>query len=416
MNPLFFAGVQQEKFAILDRMPVLIKLYGLIQKIGRTEDDFILDVVGDYLSARQINGKPVPEPSPSRKRIRFAPSAYGFSLSQLPDETRQALRAQRVQFIATAIVNGLPVSDEIVHQYPEVVLMPAILDASKRTGLPIIQAVIDDRLLSTYGCKIRRQDQKRVSETQRLEIQHGLDELWTVIGDISDICRAAGLTISHTAGRMIRKRPEIMGSFSPHTQTIYTGIEGYTSDSFVTSLAHEMAHFIDYNSVPPETWIEDVLPGGVEAFRKSLNISIIDAWGQGEMSLYHAAVGLMSKQRRVHFYVKNDFLFPSEIWARLVEQWVSWRLHQTGRLPVSAPIYEVITTGLSGDAYWGNEIWEELAPKVELHIKANLWMARKMLDLIEWKQAYPPGMYVDAFPWAASKSFSLMKWGALQIT
>lgn len=55
---------------------------------------------------------------------------------------------------------------------------------------------------TTFGMKIKSQDGKPILPAQKAEIEASVREFEKVHGDIQDILEKAGLTVSHTKGKM----------------------------------------------------------------------------------------------------------------------------------------------------------------------------------------------------------------------
>ncbi len=130
-------------------------------------------------------------------------------------------------------------------------------------------------LLKEYGVLVKRQNGSIINPKEIEQIETALKNIFNVIGDISEICRLFGLKVSHTGKTLVYARKAV-GIFSPYHKAVASSAK-FSAMDFETTLAHELAHFLDYvlGSKNGKRYYSDNFESSAgvlaKTFRKALN-------------------------------------------------------------------------------------------------------------------------------------------------
>lgn len=267
----------------------------------------------------------------------------------------------------------------------------------------------------------KRTAMEKEAETVRTEIEMGVSEIERILSPLLPNTSPQGqnnpyplrefflhtsITIAHTKG----KHPFLSkagGMYSPDQRTISTGIRDFLKQP-IPSLAHEWAHWLDDEAGRAKAIRVSTNLSNFRRRGKTITTSSMAEWSQQfnrsdekhrekkeEHDLIRDAEKNMSHQREARKYFtpisKEDkeklsdekktikeritvhlgpyFHKPAEIWARLVEQYVSIKYQETGAIPVPFSV-ELDYTNLP--AYWTKENFEPLIPTIESLIRLKL--------------------------------------------
>jgi len=299
-------------------------------------------------------------------------------------------RKEYIDLIKDSIKHGKPVPEEVVLQRPE---FRVAQDARRRyekglhTSFANKSAAVNAVMFLEKGYKVKRQDGKEIKDYQINEIGQGVEDIQKVTGPIKDVMSKADLTIAHTSG----KYPFLMvagGLYHPNEKTITMGISG------IKSLAHEWAHWLDYeggkeNKYGYETYYGNRKTKKVASSKSALSNAegysplftnaIYNMNNPSELrDLYKKAYGKSEKvtpeekqdARDVVARVGGYWRDPREIWARLVEQYVAVS-HGKKTQAAESPEYYY-----KHPAYWSPSKMAEYAPQIKAEIERRISNAR----------------------------------------
>lgn len=312
---------------------------------------------------------------------------------------RDAWRADYLKTVKAAISKGKPVPLEVIRQRPE---FQKALTARQRyqkgwhTSFANESVAVTRVTQGKRGFKVKRQDGKDITAAQIREIEQGMDELESVFGPLGDICRFADLTIAHTNGKMPFLKTA-GGVFHPDEDTISIGVKD------VKALAHEFAHFLDFraghlqgrqtkhysqsNRYAPPTISTSLADADAydraygrpspaaellrEATQNISNTQVVmrqmkvklDDVGteEGKREIRRARVSLGSYWRR-----------PHEVFARLVEQYLTHELTARGTPPAASA--DVDYDHRAG--WWRDAQFERWKPAIKAEVARRLEIIR----------------------------------------
>jgi hypothetical protein len=340
-------------------------------------------------------------------------STFPFEYNYFPENFVKQARKERIDLITEQLKRGLPVQPEVLREYPS----GTFID---QTTAPVgTNPLLSDTLptnseLEVYGCRLKRQNGMPVSAEEQAGISIGLEQLWQAIGDLSDLCHATGVVIAHTAGRRIlHKKKNVLGTFDSFSNEIVVGASGISGLVSIASLAHELAgHWLDQIGMPPTRWVHNLISEDLAFSRKAIAVSFLDAWLRRDESLLSQAMWRTNHFSSPRVYAKDTLLKPSEVWARLVEQWVAWKL---SRKKIREPqCVDSLTHYFHTSYYWDEENWPLLADRVEEQIHARIWMARIMAGILKYNRYVPLPSYQKAFPWSKGHELAMMSESILE--
>jgi hypothetical protein len=100
-----------------------------------------------------------------------------------------------------------------------------------------------DTLLADYGVMVKRQNGDEINFTETEQIRESLDSVFSVFGNLKDKFLESKIKISHTGNKLVFARKAI-GVYISNMGTIASSNK-YGNAIFDTTMAHEIAHFID---------------------------------------------------------------------------------------------------------------------------------------------------------------------------
>jgi len=303
-----------------------------------------------------------------------------FFESMRRGEQDHRIREAYLRKIKKLIKQRIPVPPEILAQRPEYQKAyddyQRYLKAWHTSHANASIAVVD--LQSLLGYKLKRQDGKRLTETHLWDIENGVVGMERVIPGIRDAMRRGNLTLVHTNGR----HPFLSlagGTYMPSERSINVGIR--VEDISVRALAHELGHWLDYEGhgetqesevyvgrryVPTRCYSECTAEGAELARRalNDMNASVKEHYAM--MRKLFPLPGEKSKltleeevtKVRVGRYWKR----PTEVFARLTEQYVATKLDRDSAAAESPAYYQ------KHSFYWDAERFAVLMPLVEQRI------------------------------------------------
>jgi hypothetical protein len=203
---------------------------------------------------------------------------------------------------------------------------------------------------SQLGFYVLRQRGGEPSAAQMTSVTSAVKELFSVVGDLSALFEADGLRFVHSEGRLpfgwvwYLGRKKTHALYRPVTNLIAIGAEGDP----LPALAHEWGHWLDYRAL-------------------DTNLTACSCYGLPEMhTLLVRAAGSMDQV----FELLPHEMCPTEIWARLVAQYVYRELcAMKGLRPAFLCAGERYA---SGAGYWSEGAWQELQPGVVEAIQGRL--------------------------------------------
>ncbi|RPI84302.1 MAG: hypothetical protein EHM41_13750 [Chloroflexi bacterium] len=326
--------------------------------------------------------------------------------SDLPEEAVNILRQQRVKLIRSAIRGGIIVPSKVLEEYPQGTFGEDF-ECLSRYGKACYTVFsnrlghVDNSLVDDFGCRVRRQDGRRVSNEERDEIKTCLEEVFRAVGDLSTLMEATRLTIVHTGGKHIFRYPRyILGAYQSRDQSITFGVKDQYGRTVLSSFAHELVgHWLDTISTPPQAWIDSLFDGEFPYLREVIHTSFVDASIGREGSIYLLLI--------LHMNLADDTCpdgmrpssTSSELWARFAEQFISEELRAfgvDGPASVCPPESYYKTAG-----YWQEELWAGmLKERAREQIQARIWMAAKLYGLNHSSFEAASPTYNQIFPWS----------------
>jgi hypothetical protein len=415
MTDLFFTGLQQEKLHNL-KLETWNKMQAeLHQSLGENERMFVRRMYAKLLQQHyqeKYVDKGENDENASLLQLKInmltTPSIQ-LSLKVIPEQIVAYLQKERLDLIRKFLRTGKLYDLRLLEEYPKETFHSELMEVTshyrKLRHLPAINSQNPHSLLlKDFGCYILRQDGRPVMREEQEQISTGLAEIWSVLGNFQEVCVKNGLCIAHASGQPIyHSSQSTLGIYSPVRRMIVVGRGNSSADSPIIGLAHEFAgHWLDYISAPPMHWLKHLLGEILLLSRESVSASFVDAWIRRDESLISKAVWCMNRYNRVNFYMENDLLLPSEIWARLMEQYIAWRLHRKKKIKTIS--VSSLEKYYKTDGYWDAEDWKELCPRVEKQMQAQTWMARKVSGLSSSNRKFAPPSYREVFPWADSSN------------
>ncbi len=303
---------------------------------------------------------------------------------------RESRRYDRT--IMLALQRGLDVPDEVVAQAPE---FRSAADAHARyekgyaTSYGNATGQLDRSQQATGGYKMKAQDGRPLTAAHIAEITDGMAAIEGVVGSLADILSACDATISHTRG----KHPFLKaagGLYHTGERVVTVGVRDRNGQP-IQALGHELlGHLLD-DAAGRALGVEVSIfkgkrgsrtsllaehdyrssSGGVQLLydaRQSLHLSLearqaVQVSGYAGLSLSRAAY-----IERLRVMLSAYWREPRELWARLVEQWLSARVRH--------PSWAVEADYATVPGYWSAEDWPRLDERVGAEIARRLNLAR----------------------------------------
>ncbi|NLG50401.1 MAG: class I SAM-dependent methyltransferase, partial [Chloroflexi bacterium] len=307
----------------------------------------------------------------------------------------QTYREDYIKAVKKAISKGEPVPQQVVDQRPEftkAVDARARYDKGWKTSFANKSAAINDTMQAERGYKVKRQDGKPITEEQIAEIDQGMREIEEIFGPQADFLRNADVTIAHTSG----KHPFLStygGVYHGKERTITIGTANIFGEP-IPALAHEWAHFLDAEAGyaagkkvavfrgkkrVESTWLSEVDGNSFEGedaanwrslyrnarYKMTDTIGVRDAFRAKPKEMTKAQE---AEREFIRIHLGSYWDRPSEVFARLVEQYASVKRGKAG-VSVSGSYFK--TPG-----YWSEKDFTEMLPQIEREINRRLELLR----------------------------------------
>lgn len=363
-----------------------------------TEDEYLEQSLRSRIESREklleMGPRNKPTSERDRKLIEEAMERSRYELerlktSGLTDGEKHALTQQYFETVKQAIKQNLKVPDKVLDQRPEFRKAQDNWERYRKgwhTSFANKSIAVDARMQQARGFKAKRQDGKPISNAQVTEIAVGLDEIEKAIGPLRDVLLASDVTIAHTNG----KHPFLSdagGMYHNNERTITTGVA--IRGKSTPSLAHELGHWLD---IEAGSKLGKSVRVGKTTFRPSTSLAESQQRYGGD-ALIERARFLMQDKREARELAKAKkskaetdderdqiewasiklgpyWYEPREIWARLFEQYVSFKLG--GNVGVSAQ-----SSYAKHPAYWSDAEFAGLVPDMEKAIEHRLKVLRE---------------------------------------
>jgi probable phosphoglycerate mutase len=300
----------------------------------------------------------------------------------------QKFKTEYRDLVKKAVSHGSPVPDEVIAQHLEFSLARDArerYEKGRHTSFANKSVAVNDTMRKEEGFKVKRQDGKPITEEQIKEISTGVDEMVKVLGpELRDMMRGTDLTISHTNG----KHPFLSdagGMYHPVDRTISAGIDDFLGRP-VRALAHELGHWLDYESGRVLNTKALIRPKSGGASTETHYVSEAD---RSTKPLYELARRTMSDTRQAERMVKTVKLAdlpederakiermkvvlgaywhePRELWARMFEQYIATKLGRGSLAAESPERYQNMP------AWWTSEAWKKIEPLFEEALKSRM--------------------------------------------
>lgn len=304
------------------------------------------------------------------------------------------------ELVKVAIKKGESVPDAVVEQKPE---FQVARDARRRyekglhTSFANKSVAVNAVMFFEKGYKVKRQDGKEIMPHQMREIDQGMAEIATAIGDFKEVTKRGDLTIAHTSGKFPFLDGASSGLFHPSENTVTVGVE---LDLFgkkipMRSQAHEVGHYLDFAAGSKNERGYDFYNNGkstrkIKSFKEALSKSeeysnplferakdaMTSDWTVRKLlnpSLNYGKEPTkeeLAEAKAVRARVGSYYRDPREIWARLFEQYVAVK---NGKETIAA---ETPDYYYGHPAYWNRENWTALEPLVKAEIERRIQIGK----------------------------------------
>ena len=206
------------------------------------------------------------------------------------------------------------------------------------------------------GYKVKRQDGKPPSPDHLSEIEAVVTDFEKVAGPLADLFAKTDITISHTNGKCPLLR-DAAGQYRPHSRLVIIGHMNHDGTPSKAG-AHELAHWLD--SEAGRAWPE-------RNGHRSTFLSEIIRDDEYESSFLRRAANSMICSHRV---TRRESQMP-EVFARLVEQWVSASI--SGENAATEHFAEYRTRA----GYWDDTIFGLMDGKIGAMVKLRIEIIRR---------------------------------------
>jgi hypothetical protein len=364
---------------------------GLLSEIAETEDIFVaqfyakrLRRIADYWAKnhRMDDGGPIPFVRDLLAEAAVIESDPEGHCGKISPDVRKELELLRQEYIGLAIQKNIDMPERILAQYPrDRFTIDYQMRSRANKGIWFSRAnrvgTEDYSLSDRYGVLLRRQDRSSVTAHELDLVRVGLDELLSVFESLPDLLRALNVTIIYTASRGIYRSPNAIGAYNSIYSTVAVrefGEQKAAHETFkIPSMGHEiLGHLLDTASTPCQVELEKIIGPRVPIFRQNYCVSLLDAYNQLNDSLIFEALRTMIGYEPL--YTNNPrFYRPSEVYARLVEQYVATQLAKNGS-PHPVSVYD-LSDYFSARGYWREDQWNKLYGEVGQQLDACKGMA-----------------------------------------
>jgi hypothetical protein len=106
------------------------------------------------------------------------------------------------------------------------------------------EANTSDVIMDTHGVKVKRQNGDNIMPKEVGQIKDALNSIYSVFGNRSNLAKSTNLKVSHSGEKLMYAR-KALGLFVPRENTIAATAKGGPK-SFGVTMAHEFAHFMDF--------------------------------------------------------------------------------------------------------------------------------------------------------------------------
>lgn len=335
-------GASEDEYV---RKVILSRLEALERELSECGDDGGISADQAAALKRQMDG------------LRANPGT--LDLLSLPQEFVREVKSHRLDMIRQAVRDGIVPPRQVLEEYPaksferELGSMPGGNTAALLVTTDM-RAKMDASLLGEYGVRLRRQDGRQDEGWEREQVAAGLRAIFEVLGDLSVLLRASGLTISHTGGkRLFRQGRTALGLYRRESQAIVVGPVIAGCGGPVEALVHELAgHWLDAVSTPPQEVLDELFDPHNPFYRSAINTSFVDAMLDPSGSLYPGLIETMTLAGPGTRRRQCPPLSTSELWARLAEQYIVERVGEA--VPGMILDREAYR---SGAGFWCGELW-----------------------------------------------------------
>jgi hypothetical protein len=301
-------------------------------------------------------------------------------------EQDHRIKASYLKKIKKLVKMGIPVPDSILDQAPEYRKAQTDYERylkGRHTSHANVSIAVED-LRESVGYKLKRQDGKVLTDEHKQDVEQGVVEMETVLPGIRKAMRRGDITIAHTSG----KHPFLSqagGTYTPSERSISVGIK--VEGTPVRALAHELAHWLDYEGhggkegriavyglgwagkyVQTRCFSELDKEGG------KLVSAALDAMNADRESYFNSPSATMRKlfpvageeapelskdEKITRVRVGRYWRRPTEVFARLAEQYVATVLGEGSNAAAGPSYYE------KHDFYWSKKQFAKLMPMIK---------------------------------------------------
>lgn len=293
------------------------------------------------------------------------------------------IRASYLKKIKKLVKMGIPVPDSVLDQAPEYRKAQTDYERylkARHTSHANVSIAMED-LRESVGYKLKRQNGKALTDVHKQDVERGVTEMEKVLPGIRKAMRRGDITIVHTNG-LHPFLSQAGGTYVPSERSITVGIE--IEDVPVRALAHELAHWLDYEghggkegriAVHGLGWtgkyvrtrcFSELNEEGTELVRRALygmNTSVDRHYAMmrrmfpvaGEMFPAELTKDEKVTRARVGRYWRR----PTEVFARLAEQYVATVLGEGSNAAAAPSYYE------KHDFYWSKKQFAKLTPMIK---------------------------------------------------
>lgn len=309
------------------------------------------------------------------------------------------LREAYATMVRSAISQGEPVPAAIIAQRPEFQKARNSrerYEKGRHTSFANQSIAVDHVLRAKHGVKVKRQDGSPIEQGQVYEIDEGLQDIDRAIGPVTSALRDRDLTIAHTNGKHPFLKNGAAGLYTIDERTVTVGYVRKKDRALIPTLAHELAgHALDYEAggalgtstrVPTKSGkVVSVTSlaendyrynrGGAQliydARRTMRDTEIVRnalRKGDGSQRFLERRGATEEDVEEIRVALGPYWNEPREVWARLVEQYVSTELGRGG--PAAQAAYH------EKAGYWDKSEFETLRPRVRAELDRRLEMVR----------------------------------------
>lgn len=303
--------------------------------------------------------------------------------------------------VKQAISKGLVTDRKIIDQYPEFQLARDArerYEKGRHTSFANKSIAVDDSMKEARGYKAKRQDGKPMTPEVAKYLSDGVAEVEQAVGALKELFAHTDVTLAHTNG----KHPFLStagGLYSPGEKTVTSGIVSALGRP-IKSLAHELGHWLDHEAgkaAGMSTRTTHYSSNSRSGRGKSIvtdsvaeaNESMVHNHPE-KTSLFQMAKDLINDQQEVRKLTTSKlsdaegdlkdevetakvilgpyWRTPTEIWARLFEQYVADEHgHKPGMVSAASNYHKK-------PGWWKAEDFARLKPLVKKEIDRRVGM------------------------------------------